>query len=252
MPRGRPKKKAASAKAVPEIAEAPASKTQPKAAPKAAPKSASDTPAVTPAKAEIKTIGDVIRAGPVAEPVEPPSPTVTGLKKVVDAISHGKSLDDCKDSILLVATHQHEKSAVVQSYLRQIDFEKVADLESMEHDAMRMIKRAARNDTLTLDMALVVWKLCRDQLPELRRNIEVDAQAVDSTSVVNKIEQARQASDAAFEKRWEQTTPQGRELIRRRLWEMKESMRRKTAQTQVEAPPADTDEHFDEQSPEST
>jgi len=122
----------------------------------------------------------------------------------------------------------------------------------MEHDAMRMIKRAARNDTLTLDMALVVWKLCRDQLPELRRNIEVDAQAVDSTSVVNKIEQARQASDAAFEKRWEQTTPQGRELIRRRLWEMKESMRRKTAQTQVEAPPADTDEHFDEQSPEST
>lgn len=160
-------------------------------------------------------------------PLDPPSPTITSLQETVKAISLGTDISPHKANIQRIASNQPEKADVIQAHLNQYDYEKIATLVTLEDSALRVIKRAGNRNDVTVGEALVVWRTCREDLPSLRRSLSENDKAVDTVTVCEKIDYKRQQVERSVAKRWEGTTPQGRELIRKKLWVIQREMKAK-------------------------
>lgn len=161
-------------------------------------------------------------------PLEPLSQTVVSFQATVDAMSKGTDITPYKEHIQRIATNQPEKGDVIRAYVNQIEHEMIADLTVMRANAMRVIKRASGRNDVTVSEALVVWRMCNEQLPALKSGLNAD-KAVDSVTVVEKIDYARQQAERVTHTQWEGTTPQGREMIRKKLWEVEKEVREKLA-----------------------
>lgn len=155
--------------------------------------------------------------------LEPISPTVMGLQDTVKAISEGKDIAPFKENIQRVSANQPEKGDVIRSFLNQINHENLATMAVMVSNSLRVIKRASLRGDVNVSEALDIWRMCNGLMPQLTRGLG-DDKAVDSITVVEKIDYHRQQVERSVEKRWEGTTPQGRELIRKGLWEIKRDM----------------------------
>jgi hypothetical protein len=158
------------------------------------------------------------------EPLEPLSPTVVGLKGLVDAMSTNKDIAPFKSHIQQIAANQPEKGDVVRAYVNQANHELLADMIEMRANAVRHIKRATRRNDVSVSEALVVWRMSNDQIPELTKGLTDNDRAVDTVTVIEKIDFHRQQTERTVQKRWEGTTPQGRELIRKKLWELEQKL----------------------------
>lgn len=157
--------------------------------------------------------------------LEPVSPTVTNLENTVRALSLGHDITPYKENIQRVASSQVEKSDVVRAYMNQIDRETIADLTVMRASSLRVIKSASRRNDLTVGEALVVWKMCNEQIPEIQKNLtEEQNKSVDTVTVIEKIDLNKQQIERSVQQRWEGTTPQGRELIRKKLWDLSRNL----------------------------
>jgi|PlaIllAssembly_1097288.scaffolds.fasta_scaffold02449_6 hypothetical protein len=161
---------------------------------------------------------------PNAPPVEPLSPTITGLAQTVRAMAMGQDIAPFRDHIQQVASNQPEKGDVVRAFVNQANHELIADVVEMRADAVRHIKRATRTNGVTVGEAIVVWKMTNDLLPALTDGLNKNDRAVDTVTVVEKIDYQRQQVERSVQKRWEGTTPQGREIIRKKLWELKRQL----------------------------
>lgn len=161
---------------------------------------------------------------PEAGPLDPLSPTVTGLQSTVRAMAMGQDIAPYKDHIQQIAANQPEKGDVVRAYVNQANHELIADLIEMRANTVRHIKRASRQNKVTVGEALVVWRMCNDQLPDLTKSLSENDRAVDTVTVVEKIDYQRQQVERSVQKKWEGTTPQGREIIRKKLWELKRQL----------------------------
>lgn len=170
-------------------------------------------------------------------PLEPVSETVTILQATVEAMAKGTDIAPFKDHITRVATNQPEKGDVIRSYMNQINHELIADLAIMRAHSMRIIKRASSRNDMSVAEALVVWRMCNEQLPDLQKGLGSD-KAVDSVTVVEKIDYARQQAERITHREWDGTSPQGRELIRKKLWEVKREVQAKKAIVQEAAKPS--------------
>lgn len=154
------------------------------------------------------------------EPLEPLSPTVTGLSALVAKMSRGEDISEFRAHIQQVAANQPEKGDVVRAYVNQADYELIADYVEMRANAVRHIKRATRRDEVSVSEGLVVWRMSNEQLVTLTKGISENDKAVDTTTVIEKIDFHRQQVERSVQQKWEGTTPQGRELIRKKLWEL--------------------------------
>lgn len=161
---------------------------------------------------------------PDAPPLEPLSPTIVNLQLTVKAMSLGRDIAPFKEHIQQVAANQPEKGDVVRSYVNQANHELLADLVEMRADSVRHIKRASRSNKVSVSESLVVWRMCNDQIPDLTKAISDNDRAVDTVTVVEKIDYQRQQVERSVQKKWEGTTPQGREIIRKKLWELKRQL----------------------------
>lgn len=156
-------------------------------------------------------------------PLEPISPTVIGLQLTVKAITEGADIEPYRESIQRVTANQPEKGDIIRSYLNQIDHEILADMAVMRANAIRVVKRSTGRHDVSVNEALVIWRMCNEQMPSLQKSL-AENKPVDSFTVVEKIDLNKQQIERTVQKRWEGTTPQGRELIRKKLWEIKRTM----------------------------
>lgn len=158
------------------------------------------------------------------EPLEPVSQTVLNLQGTVKAIAKGEDISPFRAHIQQVAANQPEKSDVVIGYTVQANQEYLADMVELRANAVRQIKRAIRRDDVSSSEAIVVWKIANEQIPAITKEIADRSKAVDTVTVVEKIDFHRQQIEHSVQKKWEGTTPQGRELIRKKLWELKQQL----------------------------
>ena len=185
---------------------------------------------------------------PDAEALEPLSPTITGLAQTVKAMSLGQDIAPFKAHIQQVASNQPEKGDVVRSFVNQANHELIADVVEMRANVVRHVKRATRSNGVTVGEGIVVWKMCNDLLPALTDGLSKNDRAVDTVTVVEKIDYQRQQTERSVQRRWEGTTPQGRELIRKKLWELKRELQAEqgifppTLETLPEEPATDIEE----------
>jgi hypothetical protein len=158
------------------------------------------------------------------EPLEPLSPTVIGLKELVNAMSTNKDIAPFKSHIQQIAASQPEKGDVVRAYVNQANHELLADMIEMRANAVRHIKRATRRNDVSVSEALVIWRMSNDQIPDLTKGLSDNDRAVDTVTVIEKIDFHHHQTERIVQKHWEGTTPQGRELIRKKLWELEQKL----------------------------
>jgi len=155
------------------------------------------------------------------EPLSPQSPTIINLGLVIDAMTKGEDIGPYKSHIQQIASNQTEKSEVVRAYVNQANNELIADLVEIRGNSVRHLKRATRRNDVSTGEALVVWRMANEQLAALTKGLNEKDRAVDTVTVIEKIDYKQQQTEVTVAKRWEGTTPQGRELIRKKLWELK-------------------------------
>jgi hypothetical protein len=159
------------------------------------------------------------------EALEPLSQTVIGLKSLVSQITKGEDISAHRAHIAQVAANQPEKGDVVRAYVNQANYELLADYVEIRANGVRHIKRASRRDEVPMTAAIVCWKLANEQIDKLVDSSTKNDKAVDTTTVIEKIDYHRQQVERTVQTRWEGTTPQGRELIRKKLWEIEREMK---------------------------
>lgn len=159
------------------------------------------------------------------EELEPLSQTVIGLKSLVSQITKGEDISAHRALIAQVAANQPEKGDVVRAYVNQANYELLADYVEIRANGVRHIKRASRRDDVQMTHAIVCWKLANEQIDRLVESSTKNDKAVDTTTVIEKIDYHRQQVERTVQTRWEGTTPQGRELIRKKLWEIERRMK---------------------------
>lgn len=153
-------------------------------------------------------------------PTEPLSPTIGVLQRLIEGLTFGTDLSGIKDEVLRIVQHQPEKADLFNALISMINQERVVDAVITRGQTEKLIKRAANRGDLTTTEALVVWRLCNNVIQEAQQN-NGKSKSMDSVAVVEKVDYARQKSENKHSTRWENTTPTGREIMRKKLYDLR-------------------------------
>ena len=158
---------------------------------------------------------------PNAPPVEPVSETVNTLVRLNSAISKGADIGEFKSDIVRIVSHQPEKADVFQSVLNLIDQERTTDMVEIRAGVEKDLKRAVKAGGLTTSECLAVWQLANNIIKENQAKAAKLNKAVDSITVVEKVDYHQIHAERVIQQKWEGTTPQGRQIIRMKLFDLK-------------------------------
>ena len=142
-----------------------------------------------------------------------------------------------------VTANQPEKAELVMAQLNQINDERIPRLVELQDNSERVIVQASRRSDVNVSEALVAWKLANQELALiLKAKQDNRGQPVDGGAAVDKINVTQQTVDRVISEKWEYTSPQGREIIRKKVWEVKREMEISQAAAQAadaeKTPPA--------------
>lgn len=158
-------------------------------------------------------------------PLDPQSPTVQLLRATVNAIANGDDISAYVDKLRRITSNQAEKSDLIVAQLNQIDDERIPGLVEIQDLTERVIRRACRRGDISTGEAMAAWRMVNQELSTLRASKDKQREKiVDGNSAIHKLDAASQQASSVTAVKWEYTTPQGRELIRKRLWEMKKEI----------------------------
>jgi hypothetical protein len=162
---------------------------------------------------------------PDGQPVDPPSPVVGLIRSTTEAISTGGDITPYKDLLRRVTSNQAEKNDLVMAQLDEFDAQSIPRLVELVDTTEREIVAAARRGDLSATETMTIWRIAKADLTAMRDKREkLRGQSTDSVTAVEKIDLSRQTVERSVAIKWEHTTPQGRELIRKGLWELKQQI----------------------------
>ena len=186
---------------------------------------------------EAATLNNLIArevAAPTGQEIEP-SPTVRLLVETVSAISRGQDITPFKEALDRIVENQAEKTDLILAQLSQIDDERIAALTEIQERSERLLRQACRRGDITVGEMLATWRLTGSELATLRQSKQKQrTSGIDGASAINKLQERNSSATEKLAAKWEYTTPQGREIIRKRLWELNRNVQREKA-AEVEA-----------------
>lgn len=172
-------------------------------------------------------------------PLDPPSPTIALLKNTVAAIATGSDIAPYKAELQRITANRPEKSGLVLAQLSQIDEERIPGFVEMQDYSERILRRATRRSEMSVAEALAVWRLANQELTVLRKSkSDSKEHTVDSVTVMDKIDVSSQHITRTVAHKWEQTSPLGREVIRKKIWELKREMAKDAIQVESKVEPS--------------
>jgi len=151
-------------------------------------------------------------------PLDPPSLTVGLLAKTIATISSGGDITPYREHLERVSANKPEKSELILSQLDQINDERIPRLVELQDNSERVIVAASRRHDVNVTEALIAWRLANQELALILKAKQDRAQPVDGKAAVEKISTTQQQVDRTVAIKWEYTSPQGREIIRKKLW----------------------------------
>jgi len=158
-------------------------------------------------------------------PVEPISPTVGILKRLTTGLTYGTDISAIKNDITRIVQHQPEKADVFNAVINLINQERVADAVEMRAGIEKLIKRAIQRGDLNTNQAMVVWKMTDSIIQDAQQKHGEEAKGVDSVTIIEKVDYAQQKVERSIQQKWQGTSPQGREIIRKKIFELKKEVR---------------------------
>jgi uncharacterized protein YlaN (UPF0358 family) len=157
--------------------------------------------------------------------IEPQSPTIKLLKDTVTAMAKGSDMSGYQQALQQLASNQPEKAELILTQLNQIDMEHMPAYVEMADASVRILQKSCKRNDVTVAEALATWQISKHEIAEIRATLQAArASGVNGiTSIVDKVNASLKSVDSG--KNIAQfTTPQGRELIRKSLWALKQEV----------------------------
>ena len=155
-------------------------------------------------------------------PIDNVSENLLLLQTLAVGLRHG-DIAAVRDALTRKATHQVEKAQIIDAVLNEDNFERTANWMEVRHNTERVIKQCSRRGDMTTAEATVLWRISHDALSECFTRLE-KTKPMDSESVVGKVDIQKQEVDQSVRQRWANTSPQGREIIRKKLHKLKKTI----------------------------
>jgi len=150
----------------------------------------------------------------------PTSSVLDTFDKVVKGIVNGEEMTSCKDNIIRLISNPQEKAQVVLGMLLNADIERLGMFVRMREQTEQMLNRAMGRSDLTCAEALAFNRMACIEISTIRAALEAEQPVVDTTTLTEKIDSGKQQVERKIERTLQRTSPQGREIIRRRIYAM--------------------------------
>lgn len=172
--------------------------------------------------------------------LEETSPTVHLYGSLLRGIARGEDITPIREQVKRITEHQPEKADLLLSVLNLIDQERTEDFVVVRAATEKVIKRAAQRGDINTQEALVVYSMASRVIAENRAQLIKNVKPVEGTTL-DKVENHGQKQERLMMKKWEGTSPQGREIIRKKLYELKQQVitEERVIETEEEAPSAE-------------
>lgn len=148
---------------------------------------------------------------------EPKSAVLDVIEKVVKGIQDGTDLNpELRGEITRLINNQEERAELLNNLTLTHDYSQM--VEALKTDAVlkSLLHACARRGDLTPPEALAFYQLNRADLNSLSARVQGGANSVnDVMSLLNKVDYTVQVGHKELERKFKNTTPQGREIIRR-------------------------------------
>lgn len=163
----------------------------------------------------------------------PPSRSIRTLRNVVSGIEGTTDIKTVQEEVTQATANQPEKAVLVDSMFRQLAYERMVRFAEMRDASERTLHAASLSGDMDTSTALAVFTISNAAINEERKFLQ-NVKPVDSVTVINKVDIHQQRQEAHVAERWQNTTPQGREIIRKKLYELE----KKVKSAKASEPPA--------------
>lgn len=161
---------------------------------------------------------------------KPSDPNIAILDEIANGLAHGTSVNHVKDDIIRIASHQAEKTEVVKTVLRAIDLTRVNRFVQVRNTAEEALSRAVNRGDLKSTEYLAFLRYSQAELEKIKEELSDQSGSMnsfDTQAVIEKVDHARQKIDQQqAEERLKGTTPQGREIVRKHLFQVQKALKK--------------------------
>ena len=144
------------------------------------------------------------------------------LRVVVDGIKSGKSITENHDQIASLINNQEERAKLLDTLLLTHDYDRLVNFLYARKQLEQLLLSAAMRGDLTPTEQLAFMTIVLKETETISQRIRAGANSEkDIMSLLNKVDYTMQVSESDSLKKFKDTTPQGREIIRRAAYRIR-------------------------------
>jgi len=149
----------------------------------------------------------------------PPAPddaVLDTLDEVIDSLKTGREISGLRERIAQLVTNQESRAELVSNMAMTHDFDRLSRYMRARASLEDILLTAAIDRSLSPTQALAFLKITQEQSEIILNRVRAGANNIqDLLSLLNKADYALQLQDEELAKKFSNTSPQGREIIRR-------------------------------------
>lgn len=143
-------------------------------------------------------------------------PILDAIERVIDGFKKGESLEPIRDKVRKLITAQESRAELVQSMMVMHDLDRLPKFLSARRSIETFLTQCAQRSDLSPAEGLAFLKLIQDEIVNIGNSVRSRAASVrDVEDLVDKADFVAQLSDEQIIKKFEKTSPLGREIIRK-------------------------------------
>jgi len=143
-------------------------------------------------------------------------PVLKILDKVVQGIKHGTDISENQEEISKLILNQESRAELIDNILLTHDYDRLVKYVRARKVLEDFLLLACQRGDLSATEALAFMKIVMTESETIQHRVKAGATSVkDIINLVSKADYAVQAKEADLTKKFDKTTPQGREIIRR-------------------------------------
>lgn len=157
------------------------------------------------------------------------------LSKVVGSIKTGESItDDTRESVTKLISNQEDRAELIQNLLLTHQYDRLVRYTKIRDHLERVMLACAKRGDLTAAEALAFMKITMEQTDSISSEVKAGATSVqDLMGMLNKVDFAVQISEKELEKKFANTSPQGREIVRRLATRLSKAAKGKPSKSSI-------------------
>ena len=170
---------------------------------------------------------------PVAPPMTvvegDPNPAMTALRAIVQGINNGSDLSAHRQTLNRLLYSQEQRSQVIDQLMMVSDYKRLVELtEARNHLESMLVKSSYRGDLNPAEQLVLLSQLT-SITKQVEGKVRSGAQSVsDLETLLRRIDYAANTDSEGLKKKFQQTSPQGREVIRKLTMRLQKAVKEAT------------------------